>query len=174
MQAASGVEDQDIKALQLCSLHRTLCNVDGLLPLHNRKRRNFCLGTKRRQLLLCGRTIDVQRSHQDFLALLGLQHLRNLGRRCCFTRALQTHHHDDRRRRYSEIKIALFRAEHFDKGIINDFDDLLAGRYRLQNLRANGLLGNLLNEVTNDGKCNVGFKQSHTHFAHRFTHVSFV
>ena len=72
MQAASGVEDQDIKALQLCSLHGTLCNVDRLLPLHNRKRRNLCLRAKRRQLLLCGRTIDVQRSHQDFLALLGL------------------------------------------------------------------------------------------------------
>jgi hypothetical protein len=68
----------------------------------------------------------------------------------------------------------LFRAKHFDKGVIDDFDDLLAGRYRLQNLRANSLLGDLLNKVTNDGQCNVSFKQSHTDFAHRFTNVSFV
>jgi hypothetical protein len=36
---------------------------------------------------------------------------------------------------------------------------------------ANGLVGDLLNEIAGDGQCNIGFEQRHAHFAHRTAHV---
>ena len=103
VQPASGIEDEDVKALQLCRLHRALGDVDGHLPLNDGQGRNISLGTKRTQLLLRGRTIDVERCHQDFLALLRLQHLRDFCSRRGFTRTLQTNHHDNRRWRNGEV-----------------------------------------------------------------------
>jgi hypothetical protein len=68
----------------------------------------------------------------------------------------------------------LFRAQHVNQRIVNDFDDLLAGCDGFQDLRTNGLLGYLVYEVADNGQCNVGLKQGNAHFAHRFTHIGFV
>ncbi len=108
VQTSSRIEHQHIKALQLCGLHRTLGDIDRLLPLHDRQGRDFGLRSKRCKLFLRGRAVDVEGRHQDLFALLRLQHLCDFGRRGGFTRALQTDHHDDRRRRDGQIQIALF------------------------------------------------------------------
>ena len=138
VQTACGIEDEDVKTLQFCRLHRPLGDIDRHLPLNDWQSRNLCLRTKRGQLLLRSGTIDVKRGHEDFFALLSLQHLGDFSSRRGFTRTLQTNHHDNRRWRNCQIQIALFSAKHLDKRVVDDLHDLLPRRNRFQHLRANG------------------------------------
>ena len=174
VEASSRIEQQHIKALQLCGLHRALGDVDGLLPLHDRQGRDFGLRSERCKLLLRGRAVNVERRHQDLFALLRLQHLRDFRGRGGFTRALQTDHHDDRRRRNRQIQVALLRTQHLDERIVDDLDDLLAGSDRFQDRLANGLFGRLVHKFPNNWQGHVGFQQSDAHFAHCFADISLV
>ena len=90
-----------------------------------------------------------------------------------FARALQTDHHDDGRRRDRQFQPTDFRTEHLGETVVDDLDHLLAGRDRFQNRLAYGLLGDLCDEILDDGQCDIGFEQCNPHFAHRAANIIF-
>ena len=57
---------------------------------------------------------------------------------------------------------------------MDDLDDLLAGGDRTQYLLADGLLGDLVNELADDRERDIGLKQRDADLAHCFTHIRFV
>ena len=79
MEATRGVEQQHIIALELRGLERAPRDVDRLLALNDRQGRDRGLRAEYRKLLLCGRTIDVERRHHDLLAVLLGQPFGELG-----------------------------------------------------------------------------------------------
>ena len=105
MQSARRIEQQHVIGLQFRGLHRAFGDINRLLPRHNRQCRHVDLRTEHRQLLLRRRTIDVERGHQNFLAIFLGELFSNLGSRRRFTRALETNHHDDRGWRYIKIEL---------------------------------------------------------------------
>ncbi|KHS43294.1 hypothetical protein NJ75_03926 [Novosphingobium subterraneum] len=167
VESACGVEQKDVDRLQLGRVHGAGGDVDRLLPGDDRQRGNARLFAQNAKLFLRRRTIDVQRGHQDLLALLFLQQLADLGRAGGLARPLQADHHDHNGRRGVQVKLGRAATKHLDQRIVDDLDDLLAGRDRLQDRLANGLLRNGVNKSANDGKGNVGLKQRDPHFAHR-------
>ena len=87
---------------------------------------------------------------------------------------MEADHHDNGRRRNSEVQFAGIRTQHFDKRVVDDLDDLLPGSNRLQDRLSDGLFGYLVDKFTCDGKCDVGFEQGNANFAHRLSNVGFV
>ena len=84
-----------------------------------------------------------------------------------FTSALQTYQHNDCRRfvRYGEL--ALCAAQKLGQFVVDDLDDLLTGSQALLNCFAQRAFFDIGNKIFNDFKVDVGFKQSHPHFAQR-------
>ena len=180
MESTRGVEHQNVIALKLGRLHRAPGDIDRLLTLNDRQRRDIDLRAERRQLLLRVRAIDVERRHQHLfplasaLAEIGLprrQPLRDLGGGGRLARTLETNHHDHGRRSNAQLQLGSFRTEHLDQRIADDLDDLLARRDRAQDVLADRLLGRLVDELARHGQRDVGFEQRDAHLAHRRTHV---
>ena len=69
VEAAGGVEQQHVVALQLRRLERAPGDLDRLLAGDDRQRVDVGLAAEHRQLLLRGRAGDVERRHQHLLAL---------------------------------------------------------------------------------------------------------
>ena len=174
MEPAGGIKDEDVEALKLCRLHGALGDIHRLLARHDGQGRNAGLFAQNGELFLRCRTVDVERRHHDLLAVPFRQPLGDLCGRRRFTGALQTHHHDDGRRRHGQFKITRFAAEHVHERIVDDFDDLLARRDRFQDRLADCLLRDLVDEGPDDRQRNVCLKQRNAHFAHRLTHIRFV
>ena len=154
---ARRVEHNDIKTAQLAGLKGALGDIDRILPVNNRQGFDIDLFAKHGQLLHgCG-TLRIQGRHQHFALMLLADEFRQFGRRSRFTRALQTHHHEDDRRHGIERERRC-RAQHINQRIIDDFDNLLAGRDRFQNLRANGERAHPVQESARHGQGHIGLQ----------------
>ena len=176
MQAARGIEQHHIDIAQLRRFERAASDVHRLLAFDDRQRIDVRLLAQHRQLFLRSGAIDVERGHHGLLAVLLANQLGELGRAGRLTRALQADHHDDDRRLGFEGQrdmaiLAVPAAEHRDQLVVDDLDNLLAGGDRLEDGFANGLFGDLLDEVARNGQRDIGFEQRDSHFAHRIAHV---
>ena len=166
--AAGGVEDQDIEALQLRRRQGASGDLDRALARHDRQGGDLDLLTQLGQLLHGRRTTRVQRGHHDLLAVELGQTQRQLGRGRGLARALQAGHQDHGRRRGVQVdRRRLVAAQHLDQTVIDDLDDLIGRLDRADDLFARGLLGGEGDEVLDDGQGDVGLEQGHAHFAHR-------
>ncbi len=167
MQPPGSVEQQHVKALQLRRIERAAGDVDRLLPLDDRQRRHAGLLAQRRQLLLRGGAIDVERRHQHLFAVALGQAAGELGGGRRLARALQADHHDHRRRIDGDVQLARIGAEHLDQRVMHDLDDLLPRRDRAQHLRADRRFGHLVDKAADDRQGDIGLEQGDPHFAHR-------
>ena len=152
MQPAGRVEHQHVIALQLRGVERAAGDLDRLLAGDDRQGRDLRLAAEHGELLLRGRAGDVERGHQDLLAVLLGEALGELGGGRGLARALQADHHDDRGRRDLDLQLDLLGAEHLDERVVDDLDDLLARRDRAQHLLADRLLGRLVDELADHGQ----------------------
>ena len=100
-----------------------------------------------------------------------LEPLRKLSRRCRLSGTLQADEHDDRRRLRSKIQPDVRAAEHVDKFIAHDFDDLLPGRQALEYFFADRLCLHGIRELLHDLEIDVGFQQRHPDFLQGFVDV---
>jgi hypothetical protein len=91
----------------------------------------------------------------------------DLGGRGGLARALKADHHHDGGRSDVHVELGGFGAEHLDEGVVDDLDDLLAGRDRSEHLLADRLLGRLVDELADHRQSDVGLEQSDPDFAHR-------
>ena len=171
VEAARGVEHQDVEALKLGRLHRALRDFDRPLTRDDRQGRDVDLLAEDGELFLRGGAIDVERRHQHLFALFFLEPLGDLGGGGGLTRALQADHHDDRGRGDVEIELGGFGTEHFGQRVADDLDHLLARGDRAEDVLADRKVGDLIDEAANDGQRDVGLKQRDSHFAHRGAHV---
>ena len=62
-------------------------------------------------------------------------------------------------------------AEHLDQRVVDDLDDHLARRDRADDVLADGLLGDLVDEIARHRQRDVGLEQGDAHLAHRRAHV---
>ena len=171
VEAAGRVEHQHVEALQLRGVERAPGDLHRRLAGNDRQRRDIRLAAEHGELLLRGRTGDVERGHQDLLAVLFGEPLGELGGAGRLARALEADHHHHCRRRNGEVQPFFLAAEHLDQRVMDDLDDLLPGRDRAQHLLADRLFGRLVDESPHDGEGDIGFEQGDPHFAHRSAHV---
>ena len=160
-QAASRIEHDEVIALLARCIHRTLGDVQRLLALHDRKRRNARLLAQLLQLLLRGGAVNVQRRHQHFLIVLLRDPFRDFCGGGCFTRALQTDH-QIRARRGREPKLLRIAAEHLNQCVIDDFDELLTRIDAFDEVLANRFVFDLFDEIFDNGQSDVGLEQRNT------------
>ena len=85
--------------------------------------------------------------------------------------ALQTHHHDDGRRLRADDELAVGLAHEADQLLVDDLDDLLAGKEAFHHFAADGAFGDGLHKVAHDLEVHVRFEQGELHFAHALAHV---
>ena len=174
MEPAGRVEHQHVVALQLRGVERAPGDLDRLLAGDDRQRRDLGLAAEHGELLLRGRAGDVERRHHHLLAVLLGEALGELGGGRGLARALQADHHDHRGRGDRELEPGLLGAEHLDQRVVDDLDDLLAGRDRAQHLLADRLLGRPVDELADHRQRDVGLEQGDPHLAHRRAHVGLV
>ena len=124
------------------------------------------------QLLDGGGTVDVARGQQRPVAQI-FQHKGELCAVSGLTRALETAHHDDRRRVICDGKMR-FRAAHKSRQLlVDDLDDHLRRSEAFHDLCADGALGHGLREVLGNFVVYVRLQESKTHLAHGFLDVAF-
>ena len=172
MEPAGGVQHQHVDRLQLGRLQRARRDLGRLLAGDDRQRGDRNLFAQHPQLFLRGGAVDVERGHHDLLALRLLQQFAELGGAGGLARALQADHHDHHRRRGIEIKAhCLGPAQHLDQRVVDDLDDLLTRRDRLQHLLADRLLGHRIDEAADHRQRDIGLEQRDPHFAHRLADI---
>jgi hypothetical protein len=87
-----------------------------------------------------------------------------------FAGAVQTDH-QDASWIGAQIQPGALRAEQVHKFVVDDFDDLLTGLDALDDLGADGLGFDALDEIARDLEIHVGFQQRHADFAERVCDV---
>ena len=73
VKATGGIENHHIVSAKTACLHRALRNVDRLLPVDDGQGRDLRLLAENGQWLLRGRAIYIERRHQYFFLVAGLQ-----------------------------------------------------------------------------------------------------
>ena len=77
---------------------------------------------------------------------------------------MQADHQNGRGRR-TQIKGYVLAAQHFDQRVMDNLDDLLAGRDRAHDIFADGTRAHAFHEILDDGKRDIGLQQRHANFA---------
>ncbi len=167
MQAPGGVQQHHVVAAEAGRFHRAAGDLDRPLPGHDRQRRHLGLLAQDLELLLRRRPGHVERGHQHLLVLALLEAHRQLRGRRRLARALQADHQDRARRIGRQDDLFAFAAQRLDQRVVDDLDDHLARRDRLQHLAADGLFLDLGDQIPDHGQRDVGFQQRYPHLAQR-------
>ena len=165
--AAGGVEQHHVVAAELAGFQCALGDLRGLLPRHDRQRRDVEVAAQHGQLLHRRRAVDVERGHQH-LALVALGHA--AGEFCGgggFAGALKADHHDGDRRHRIEIDGLAVGTKRGDQFVMDDLDHHLAGRDRLDDGGADRLFADAIDEAADHVERDVGLQQRAAHLAHR-------
>ena len=118
---------------------------------------------QRFELIHRGGAINVHADQQG-AAPLFQQQLGEFGAGGGFARSVQPHHQDGGGTPF-ELKAFVFRSEQGGELVRNDFDDLLAGLDALEDLLADRLLFDLVDEPLGDLKVDIRIEQRHAHLA---------
>ena len=178
-EAARRVEDEDVEAFALGRLERAPGDGERHFERDDRQGRDVGLFAQNLELVLRRRTTRVERGHHDLAprreaaaehlgrhALRALaQAIGDLGRGGGLAGALQADHQDDDRRDGPEIEIGDGAAQHLDQVVVDDLDDHLARRDRADDVGADRLRPDLVDELADDRQGDVGFEQGGPHLA---------
>ena len=172
--AAGGVQDEDVEALELGGLQRPARDLDRALARHDGQGRDLDLLAQGGQLLHRGRTARIEGGQHDLLAIEPGQAQRQLGGGGRLARALQAgHQHDGGRVGVGVQRDRLFAAQHLDQAVIDDLDHLIGRLDRTDDFFAGRAFGGEGDEFLDDRQGDVGLQQGHAHFAHRLGDVLF-
>ena len=173
-QTTGGIENDHIETLAAAHIHGPLGDPDRLLAEDRLHHLGPHLLTQGRQLLRRGRTRDVEGRQQHFLALPVDEPGSDFGAGRGLARTLKTNHHQRRRRLGRQVEAGFLGSQHFNQPVVDDLDHHLARRDALEHLRTDRGLGDLLDELLNDGQRDIRFQQGHPHLAHGFFDIGFV
>ncbi len=173
LQTAGGVDDDDAIAraarrprCRPCAIFTTSCVVAIGVD------RNVELRAERLELVDGGGTIDVARD-EPRLPAFALELARELRRGGRLSGTLQPDHHHDGRRHGAELESLAPLAEHGGELVVDDLDELLAGRDGAQLRDADRLLLDALEELARELEVDVGLEEDATDFAQPFLDVGF-
>src|SRR3954449_7340946 len=171
VQAAGGVDDQDVLAVHLRLVERPPRDVDrravGALLVDV----GADLGAELDELVDGGRPVDVARRHRDRRAVLGLQVAGELGARGRLARALEAGHEDHGRRPRRERDAHRGAAHQRRELLVDDLDDLLARVELADDLGAEAALLHRRRELLDDLEVDVGLEQRKADLAHGLVDV---
>ena len=169
LQAACRIDDDDIICMRCRVCDRSTRNGNSiLLPL--REHRHIDLSANNLKLLDRSGPIDII-SHKERALALFLQHESKLAGRGRLSRSLKTRKHDDGRRIRTDVETALRPTHQRGEFLIDDLDNGLCRRERIEHLLPDGSLLDALHKVLDDLEIDVCFQQRHAHLAHRLVHV---
>src|SRR4051794_26787510 len=166
VQAAGGVDDEDVLAVHLRLVERPPRDVDrravGALLVDV----GADLGAELDELVDRGRAVHVARRHRDGRAVLRLQVAGELGARRRLARALEAGHEDHGRRARRERDAHRGAAHQRGELLVDDLDDLLPRIELADDLRAEAALLHGRRELLDDLEVDVGLEQRETDLAH--------
>ena len=170
-QAAGGVEDDDVADLALGGLHAAAHDVDDGGPDGRAVDRDVEALAERLELVGGGRAVRVGGDEEGPAAELD-DVAGELGGRGRLAGALQADHRDDGRvARQVEGPVA--GRQQRDQLVVDDLDDLLAGRQALEDLVADRPLADARDEVLDDLEVDVRLEERETDLAHGGIDVGF-
>src|SRR3954467_10193261 len=171
VQAAGGVDDEDVLAVHLRLVERPPRDVDrravGALLVDV----GADLGAELDELVDRGRAVHVARRHRDRRAVLGLQVAGELGARRRLARALEAGHEDHGRRARRERDAHRGAAHQRGELLVDDLDDLLARVELADDLGAEAALLHGRRELLDDLEVDVGLEQREADLAHGLVDV---
>ena len=165
LQTACRINDDDIISMRLRIIDRRFGNGNGISPRLHCEDRQLELLANHLQLLDGSRAINIAGYKQRMFALL-FKGKTKLSGRCCLTGALQTDHHNDRRRIRAHIDTALRASHEVRELFINNLDNDLGWSQCFQNILPDRAFFDRLNELFDYFEIDVGLKKGHPHFAH--------
>src|ERR671933_882649 len=171
VQAAGGVDDEDVLAVHLGLVERPPRDVDrravGALLVDV----GADLRAELDELVDRGRAVDVARRHRDRRAVLGLQVARELRAGGRLAGALQAGHEDHGRRARREGDAHRGAANERGELLVDDLDDLLARVELADHLGAHRALLHGRRELLDDLEVDVGLEQREADLAHGLVDV---
>src|SRR3954469_15084864 len=171
VQAAGGVDDEDVLALLLGPIERPARDVDRVRVGALLVDVGADLRADLHELVDRGGAVDVARRQRHRRVVLGLEEAGELGGRGRLAGALQAGHEDDRRRPRRE-RDAHRRAAHERRELlVDDLDDLLAGVELADDLGPQAALLDGRRELLDDLEVHVGLEQRETDLAHGLVDV---
>jgi hypothetical protein len=172
VQTTRGVDDQCGVTLILRTHERSLRDLDRVAPRFAGFDVDSDLGAELDELRDRGRTLEVGSGEERFESA-PLEVRRQL--RCCgrLTGPLKADEQDDGRRLIGELERPVLLAEETDELVVDDLDQLLAGRDRGQDRFADRFRAHPLEELADDGQGDVGFEERETDLAQSFIHIRF-
>ncbi|CRF28861.1 Uncharacterised protein [Mycobacterium tuberculosis] len=170
MQTSGCIDDQIVVVVILRMLQRLLGDIHRTYFIAEREYRNFELLPKHLQLLDGCRTVNVRRREQRPVILLQ-QHLGQLagGRR--FPRALQTRHHNDRRRLARARQLALRAAHQGSELFVYNVDNDHTRCEALQHFLSDRPFLHLRDEFFDDLEVHVRFQKCKAYLAQRLVDI---
>ena len=118
------------------------------------------------QLVDRRRTINIARDQKGLFALFFQKH-GELAAQRRLARALQTAHHDDRRRFVRNFQFRVRRTHQRDQLFVDDLDHLLGRVQALENFLPDRLFRYVRNEFFRHKYIDVRFQKRNAHFTHR-------
>ena len=171
LQPAGGIENEGVAILGRGEAQRLARDVEHVrfALLHENGHAQF--------FAQCGQLVhgrgpgDVQRDEQRLATLL-LQEAGQLARAGGLARAVQPDQHQAGRGA-PKIQRGVLAAEQHDEFVVDNLDDLLAGRDALDDLGAQGFLAHPVDELLDDLEIDVGVEQRQPHVTQAVGDVAF-
>ena len=174
--AAGCVNDGDVARLTASRIHTFLSDrwrIYGQAVGQGRVDRNTNLLGHDPQLIDRGRTIGVSRDEVRRTPELELEIASEFACAGGLARAVQSHQHNDHRRRRGQVQLGILPAEQRHQLDVDDLDDLLRGGETGQHLLSQGLAFDPLDEVLNHAEVDVSLEERQAYFTQGLFHVLF-
>ena len=169
-QSSRGVEDDDARPLLPRPVHAEPADGDRIGDPVGGVHRDAELSAEDDQLLDGGRTLEVGRDEHHAAPLL-LEAPGELGAGGRLAGALQAAEHDHRRPPGLEVERVIDRPHQVDQLAVDDADELLGRVERLEDLRPDRPLHDLVEEGVDDVIGDVGLEERRAHRAEPLAHV---
>ena len=168
VQAAGGVQEERGQAARRRLVARRAADLQRGAPGFDH--RDPELSAQRAELVLGGGAVGVGGGEERMLSLLGV-HAGQLGRRGGLARALEAHQHDDGGRGGSHGQAMPAAAQELDQLVVDDLDHLLGRRQGFQDVLADRLAPDGVDEGPHDLEVDVGLQEGHADLAQRLLDV---
>ena len=170
LQSTRGIDNDDTIPRALGLLDAVLRDLHDILRIALGVDRNVQLRAEGLQLVDGGGAIDVA-CDEARRAIFCFQAPRELRRRRRLSRSLKSDHHDDGWRNGAQLESFAPLAQHRGQLVIDNFDQLLAGRDRADLRNADRFLLDALEELAGELKVDVGLEEDAPDFAEAFLDV---
>ena len=170
LKAAGGVEDHAVRRGGQRRAEAGGAEGGHILGRAVRVETEFLLLRQDFQLIDGGGAVDVGADDERAIAAF-FEELAELGGRGGLARAVEADHQDFQRPHAGEFGRAL--AEQGDELVVDDFDDLLAGRDALEHILADALGLHARDEVAGDLEMHIGREEGGAHLSEGGRHVFF-